>query len=229
MLMPQGSRLYLGQFGAIPVFVDISALVLVALVFTMGGTLQDSILILIILVSGIMLHEAGHGYAALGLGARNVTITIQALGGVCESHRTRERPLGEIWILAAGPLVSFALAGLCYIGLDWLPERLLAHEGGLTVLGRLLLYGQWINLTVGIFNMLPIFPLDGGQIVWNGLRLFLRDIFLINRITLILAVVTGLMYLAWRFSEGTPVIGWSTFMVGFLLFNAWLFLHGPRR
>ncbi|WP_038047578.1 CBS domain-containing protein [Thermus caliditerrae] len=101
----------------------------------------------------VLLHELGHALAAgrLGIGTRRITLWL--LGGVAQMERIPREPLKELWIALAGPAVSFTLALLF---------RLVRTEAG--ALGFLTHYLALINLMLGLFNLLPALPLDGGRV-----------------------------------------------------------------
>ncbi|KOX90078.1 putative zinc metalloprotease Rip3 [Thermus aquaticus] len=101
----------------------------------------------------VLLHELGHALAAQRLGIRTQRITLWLLGGVAQLERIPREPKKELFIALAGPLVSFALALLF---------RLLRQEAG--ALGFLTHYLALVNLVLGLFNLLPALPLDGGRV-----------------------------------------------------------------
>ena len=120
--------------------------------------------------TSIVLHELGHSLVAQSLGLRVRSITLFLFGGVAQLESEPRRPAHELWIALAGPAVSIVL-GLCVLGLARLsPEATLARES-LAWLGRM-------NLALGVFNLAPGFPLDGGRvlraIVWAATGDFAR-------------------------------------------------------
>src|SRR5204862_1391501 len=84
-------------------------------------------------------------------------IVLWPLGGVAYVDPPR-RPGAILWSSAAGPLVNVVLVPLLSIGL-------LLSGGGPLDLSRLIEQIWWINLGLLVFNMLPVYPLDGGQIL----------------------------------------------------------------
>jgi Zn-dependent protease len=101
----------------------------------------------------VLLHELGHALAARRYGIATRRITLWLLGGVAQLERIPQEPLKELGVAVAGPLVSFALALLF-----WLLRQ---GEG---VAGFLTHYLALVNLTLGLFNLLPALPLDGGRV-----------------------------------------------------------------
>lgn len=116
----------------------------------------------LLLFGSILLHELSHSIVArrLGLGVRSITLFI--FGGVSSLAEEPAEPADEFWIAIVGPATSFLLAGLFALA-----GFALWGTGADTAA----FYLAAINLTLGVFNLLPGFPLDGGRIlragVWN--------------------------------------------------------------
>ena len=209
---------YVGNLAGVPMFVHWSVIVLVLLVSTTGGGVEQIILVLIALVVGIVLHELGHGLMAKALGAHGITITLWAFGGLCSSRRDPARLGREIAIVAAGPAVSLAL----WLGSDLTFDLLTKHapatlfDGrGLSLLGLGLKISASVNMTLFLFNMMPIYPMDGGQLVYNTALATTRNQLLARQISLFLAVVGTIAFFAWRTDlirilyEGGNVGAWA--------------------
>lgn len=117
----------------------------------------------IMLFVSVLLHELGHSFVALRYKIPVRKITLFIFGGVAEISREPPSPISEFWIAIAGPVVSFSLAGFF---------RLLQPlAGGYAPLLALLRYLAIINGSLGLFNLIPGFPLDGGRVfralVWG--------------------------------------------------------------
>lgn len=115
-----------------------------------------SIGVALLFSASILLHELGHAVVALRAGLTVRRITLQLLGGATEFERPGE-PGKEARIAAAGPLVSLGVAGALWALASVLDPSSL---GGAVV--RLLAI---LNLLIGVVNLLPALPLDGGQVV----------------------------------------------------------------
>jgi Zn-dependent protease len=194
---------YLGNLAGVPIFVHWSVAILVILVAgsNLGGGLYHILLLLITLVLGIVLHELGHALAARSCGAHGITITLWALGGLCRSRRDSTTIGREIIIVAAGPAVSLALSLGCDQTLAWLKLHrpdLLVDAAGKNILYFLLLYGDVVNWSLFLFNMLPIFPLDGGQLTFYGTLGLTRNQLLARQVSLFLAIFGSLAYFLYR-------------------------------
>jgi Zn-dependent protease len=110
----------------------------------------------------VLLHEFGHSLACRQVGGEADHIVLWPLGGVAYV-RPPQRPGATLWSLAAGPLVNVALIPVLF-GLGLLC-RALGLTAAVPDLGRLIRSLAFINLGLLIFNVLPVYPLDGGQIL----------------------------------------------------------------
>ncbi|MCP9438687.1 MAG: site-2 protease family protein [Nitrospira sp.] len=121
----------------------------------------------VFLFLSVLLHELGHCYVARRCHIPIERITLFVFGGVAQMRKEAPSPSAEALIAVAGPLVSFGLGGVC-LGVALLLE--LTQQGfsfhGMIVLCILL---GTVNLQLGLFNLLPGFPLDGGRILRAGL------------------------------------------------------------
>ncbi|MGH7254812.1 MAG: M50 family metallopeptidase [Nitrospirales bacterium] len=123
----------------------------------------------LLLFVSVLLHELGHSAVALRYRIPIKQITLFIFGGVAEMRREPPGPRAEFLIAIAGPIVSFLL-GVALLGsaaFTRLPD-------GLVVLAVLL--GS-INLQLGLFNLIPGFPLDGGRVLRAGLWAWSGDFY----------------------------------------------------
>lgn len=113
---------------------------------------------------GILVHELGHALAIRKLGYGSSRILLWGMGGLCINGR-RYNPRDGLKIVLAGPAAGALL------GLPLFVVWLLGIDLG--VIGNSLVY-QWVFVNIGwsIFNVLPIFPLDGGRALFYGLRAY---------------------------------------------------------
>jgi Zn-dependent protease len=111
----------------------------------------------VLLYASVLLHEIGHSVVARCFGLPVHAITLHILGGVSEIDEEPRSPGREFLIAAAGPLLSLALGagGYALLLLVPLPGVAALLVEALTV----------ANLLVGVFNLLPGLPLDGGRLV----------------------------------------------------------------
>src|SRR3990170_4355972 len=109
----------------------------------------------------IVLHELGHAVVALRQGLRTRSITLFIFGGVAQLEKDPKDGRAELWMAAAGPLVSLALAGLFYAFAS------LPFVGASAA--AVAKYLALINLILALFNLVPAFPMDGGRLLRGAL------------------------------------------------------------
>lgn len=162
----QGGFMKFRMFG-FPVEIPMSGLLGVALIafLWMPAFVSDgapapllAVVFAVALYACILIHELAHALVAKAVGHPVTGITLWILGGYTVFERKTARPLTEAAISISGPLTTLAIAGSCYLG-----ERLLLGTTGAwasvaAILGAL----GWTNALLGIVNLLPGLPLDGG-------------------------------------------------------------------
>jgi Zn-dependent protease len=169
----------------------------------------------------VMLHEFGHSLACRQVGGTANRIVLWPLGGVAYVDPP-PRPGATLWSIAAGPLVNVALApllfGLGYFGksMGWWAVFPNAHA--------LLRAIYVINGGLLIFNLLPIYPLDGGQIFRSLLWFVIgRARSLMVATVLGLLGVAGFVVLAFYYQEV-----WFGILAVYMLLNCWSGLQHAR-
>lgn len=160
-------RLHLGSILGTTITLDFSFIILI--VFFILSDIQDmgmpnALLWAPVLFISILVHELAHAAAIGAFGYGASAIVLGGIGGMTINPR-QAKPWHDMLISAAGPLSSFALAFLITL---LPPLRDPFFQALLPVL-------LWANIVWGIFNLLPVGPLDGASILRNFLRLFLRD------------------------------------------------------
>ena len=107
----------------------------------------------------VLLHEFGHSLACRQVGGSANEIILWPLGGVAFVSPP-PRAGAVLWSVAAGPLVNVVMVALLVLAGPFL-SRLDLSTSALHFLAQL----RWINVGLLVFNLLPIYPLDGGQIL----------------------------------------------------------------
>jgi Zn-dependent protease len=169
----------------------------------------------------VMLHEFGHALACRQVGGTANQIVLWPFGGVAYVNPP-PRPGATLWSLAAGPLVNVALLPVI------LGIRMLGDSAGwaqsVPDVAKLVNAVLWINGALLVFNMLPIYPLDGGQIV----RSLLWFVFGRAR-SLWIATILGFigipLFLLVAWSKQST---WLGILGVFLLLNCWGGLQQAR-
>lgn len=166
----------------------------------------------IMLFVSVLLHELGHSVVALRYKIPVRSITLFIFGGVAQIAAEPPFAMAEFWIAIAGPIVSFALAGIF-----GLAQSLFAGASPFLALAKYLAY---INGTLGLFNLIPGFPLDGGRVfralVWGITHNFnsaTRTAATVGRVIAFLFILAGV----WQVFSGNLVGGiWIAFIGWFL-------------
>lgn len=113
----------------------------------------------VVFFASVLAHELSHSVMARRLGIPVEDITLFLFGGVTKTRMEASRPRDEFLIAVVGPLTSIAIAGLFWLVLQLtesaLPESISYAVG----------YLAWLNLFLGIFNLAPGMPLDGGRVL----------------------------------------------------------------
>lgn len=117
----------------------------------------------ILLFSSILLHEIGHSYFAKKYGVKIDSITLMLFGGVASMEEIPRNPAQEAKMAIAGPMVSFTIGTMCLLFNGVISGLQPSFSDG-NIFHVIWLLG-YINLIVGVFNLLPAFPMDGGRIL----------------------------------------------------------------
>ncbi|MEZ4708855.1 MAG: site-2 protease family protein [Caldilineaceae bacterium] len=173
-----------------------------------GGALFGILTILLLFVC-VTLHEFGHALVAQSYHVEVPHITLLPIGGVASLERIPEKPLQEFNIAVAGPLVNFAIALILlplrllmtgdpfWPGVDTLMRQM--QEPNLAGIVTFLIV---TNLTLGIFNLLPAFPMDGGRVLRALLAMTMPYVRATNIAVFVGRVMAGLLFLWGIFGGG---------------------------
>jgi Zn-dependent protease len=200
-----------------------------------------SVAFVIPLFGCVVLHELGHALAARYFGIKTRDITLYPIGGVARLERMSEKPWEELCISLAGPVVNAGLAlvflllsGVAY--LIWnaaggvMAMEAQAEEvglvstsaGGFLGAGLTVIKFLWLlvmaNVMLGVFNLLPAFPMDGGRVLRSLLAMVLPRL----RATEIAANIGALLALM---LAGLALLTWTPML---LLLAAFVFLAGRQ-
>jgi Zn-dependent protease/CBS domain-containing protein len=124
-----------------------------------GAPWMWGLLVALALFASVLLHELAHSLYALAHGGKVRSITLLMIGGISELTEAPRRPAEEAWMALAGPATSLLAGGAFYL-------LLVATRGSVGFDLRFALYYlAQLNVVLGLFNLLPAFPLDGGRIL----------------------------------------------------------------
>jgi Zn-dependent protease/CBS domain-containing protein len=168
---PPGS-FRIGSIGGVDVFVRASWLVIAALIaYLMAPAIEQvepglgalkyvaGVAFAVLLYLSVLLHEMSHALTARHFGLPVRSITLQFLGGMTEIEGEPHSPGQEFTVAVVGPLTSLAVGGAAW-------SALLLGPSGLV---EMAIYGLAVsNLVVGVLNLVPGLPLDGGRVLRAG-------------------------------------------------------------
>jgi Zn-dependent protease/CBS domain-containing protein len=129
--------------------------------YNLGASLLIGLAASLVLFACIVAHELAHSLVAMRNGIQVRSITLFFLGGVANITKEAERPKTEILMAVAGPACSLALA--LVFGVAWFAAGGYRQEA--TPFRDLLVWIASLNLVLGLFNLLPGFPMDGGRVL----------------------------------------------------------------
>jgi Zn-dependent protease len=163
-----GSGIVIARPFGIPVHVSpywfvIAGVFIIIYANDLAGTVNGNIrylvaaVFVVLLYLSVLVHELSHSIVARGYGLPVRRILLYPLGGVSEIEREPQTPLREFTVSAAGPALSLVLAAIGYGLMRVVPGGTI----GWTIVSQF----RWANLVVGIFNLLPGLPLDGGRML----------------------------------------------------------------
>ncbi len=170
-------NLRLGRYFGIPIDIHWTFWLLLIYVFFDGvandGTPAEalvSVIFVVTLFACVVLHELGHALTAKRFGIKTRDITLYPIGGVARLERIPERPIEELLVAIAGPMVNVVIAGSLFLAGVRLPE----HAGQPTALTRADFFSSLmlVNCVLVFFNLLPAFPMDGGRVLRAILAMF---------------------------------------------------------
>jgi Zn-dependent protease/CBS domain-containing protein len=169
-----GPGIVLARPFGIPVYISpywfvIAGVFVVIYANDLASTLHGStrfvvaIAFVVLLYLSVLIHELSHSVVARGYGLPVRRILLYPLGGISEIEGEPQTPGREFLVSAAGPALSLGLAAGGYGLTHVVPAG--------TVGGTLVAQLMWANLVVGVFNLLPGLPLDGGRmlraVIWK--------------------------------------------------------------
>lgn len=148
----------LGRVAGIPLRVHSSFFLVLALysalAFAAGGLAAIPLTLATMgaLFASVVLHELGHALTGRRFGVSTAHITLYPFGGIAAMQGNMPSPKAELLVALAGPLVNFVLAAF-------------GVGAALTTGAAPIWWFALMNLTMGVFNLLPAFPMDGGRVL----------------------------------------------------------------
>jgi Zn-dependent protease len=191
----------LGRLFGTDIYATGGYFVLLALYFYIyrGNPSQVAVWCGVVTVS-LLVHEFGHVFAVRGLTGGECFVQLWMFGGMCVHAPVRSRGK-QVAISLCGPVAGFVLAGVAWVVWDFAaPSHPL-----LRYFVRALL---WVNLVWNGLNLLPIWPLDGGQALRAALAHRLgsaRAVPIVRYLSIALALLVGILALRFGFTFGAAI------------------------
>ena len=188
-----------------------------------------SFLFVLAIFACVVLHEYGHALMARYYGVDTKDIILSPIGGIARLYRFPEKPVQELMVAIAGPLVNVGIAGVLGSFTWWTSQREL-HQLFRLFTGGTLLPGEeassflpyfipalfLLNIALALFNLLPAFPMDGGRIL-RALLAFRFSRLKATRIASRIGQVIALLLAGFGLLEGRVV---TVLIGGFVFFMA---------
>lgn len=170
------TELRVGELLGVPLFLDLSWFFILSLstvlyqqhylhAYSIGSQVASWIgggTSAMLLLGSVLLHELGHSLVARSQSIKIRSITLFLFGGIAAIEQDAKTPYQAFQVAIAGPAVSLTLASLLGLLAVLLPDALPAPLNTVKFLSRHLAI---LNLVLGIFNLMPGLPLDGGQVL----------------------------------------------------------------
>lgn len=165
------ARIEIARIAGIPIYLDMWFVLIVVLLsssfFTRGDTTMMSVGIVVVigLLLSILLHELGHAFAGMLFKQRVEEIELGGFGGLCKFERSLPKSVFlRTVVYLAGPAMNLVL----WKGLQWIVT--LPDIRSKPMLAMALGYVAFSNMYLLFFNLLPAYPLDGGNTLdaWLG-------------------------------------------------------------
>lgn len=123
----------------------------------------------------VIMHEFGHAIMARRYGVITRDIILSPIGGMARLNRIPEKPVQELAVALAGPMVNVVIAILLgLVGWFFLPDKLTVirdPEISIYWIGNIIPALFWMNIMLVFFNLIPAFPMDGGRVLRAGLAM----------------------------------------------------------
>ena len=236
----------LGRFFGIDLHIDWSWLLIFALVsWSLNSMFREihpewtvlaqwglALLGALLFFISVLAHELAHSIVARARGIPVKNITLFLFGGVSNIQKEPTSPMTELMIAIVGPLTSFLLGGIFLVlgigGAALSDISITSPTGLLPQLGPLNTMFMWlgsVNILLGIFNLIPGFPLDGGRVLRSILWAITDDVVkatrwasVVGQIIAWLLILAGVFML---FGVQVPLLGGGIANGMWIIFIGW--------
>lgn len=225
--MPGAFRL--GNIAGVDVYVNYSWLIILVLLtvstaigwfpatypgYSFALYLLLGLIAALLFLFSVLLHELSHSLVARARGLEVKNIVLYVFGGVSNIEQEPQSPGIEFQMAFVGPLTNLILGALCYL-------LLLPFRGVHSPVAAILSYLAVSNVLLGILNLVPGFPLDGGRVLRSIVWRVTGDTNKATRVTTTVGIVIAYIFIflgIWLFFAGDTLDGiWLGFIGWFLL------------
>ena len=201
--------IFVGRIDRVPIHIHFTfALAFILITWTLSSTIlpnnypglvQSTYIIMGIICAfislfSILLHELGHSFVASKYGIKFQRIVLFALGGIALTPNEITDPKKEIRMAFGGPSISFILSGISLLlWFIFFQNRVFISQN--FPIDWILFYSGVINVAIGLFNLLPIFPSDGGRILRSFLSYYMHDYFRATKAAIRIGIIISICIL----------------------------------
>jgi len=186
-----------------------------------GVVLMTAVVTGVLFFSAIIAHELAHSLVAKSRGLPVKSITLFALGGVSQIEKEAPDAKTEFWIAIVGPITSFVI-GAVFLSLSLALGWTSMENPGTPIMAMMVWLG-YINVTLGLFNLVPGFPLDGGRVLRAIVWWITKDAVRATRIAARVGQAVALFFIiigVYRLFAGAGFAGLWIAIIGWFLLDA---------
>ena len=207
-----------GRLFDIPIRVHYTFLLLLAFIWYAESTVLGpeagfhSVVFWALIFLCVLFHELGHSLVAKSYGLEIASITLLPIGGVSQITEIPHDPIKEVAITIAGPIVNFLIAALLLLFGKLTDPSLQFSEISLQS-GSTMVDLFWANVMLGLFNIIPAYPMDGGRIL-RGIIAMKKEYVEATRLAAdvgklfaIAFIIVGFFYNLWLILIGIIIFG----------------------
>ena len=160
--------------------------------WTVSTKIAAGILTSLLFFASVLIHELMHSIVALREGMQIKEITLFVLGGVSQITTEPKKPKDEFWMAIAGPGSSLVL-GILFLSVSYALNT--DDAGPVQFISAVTFWLGYINIALGIFNLIPGFPLDGGRVLRSSLWWLQGNLHSATRIASTVGRVIGFLFI----------------------------------
>lgn len=179
------------------------------------------IISVVLLFLSVLLHELSHSLMSKRYGIPVRSITLFIFGGISDISREPKSAYREFTISIVGPITSFLLSGIFAVLLFSFGFEFTSFADlQLTKIEAIMFYGFLINFLLGVFNLIPAFPLDGGRVLRSFLFKMKGDFYEATKIATTVGVIFSYLIMAFgaiSLFSGNVIGGIWVLIIGWFL------------